>query len=305
MKSAPHVTSKRITLSLVACLALAVSLSHAHDKPGDDHAPPAAKAFPFEPSEELVYQADYSKLMVRGLEIAEFRFTSSRAPAGAVANADSSSTIQTQNLVFNSDARAKGWFHKLFGMDFHYTQQSLVSPEGFLILRTTKRDEQDKRVRESVAEFDRRADRVTWTERNPNDPAAAPRVVTSTVRDAAHDFISAIYFLRMQRLAVGQSYDLVVSDDGQTYHVPVKVSERRALSSVVGKVQTLRLDVEMFGKGHLVDNRQGTMTLWITDDPRRLPVRARLDIDIGTLDIKLKQVNGGSVAVQPPRATKR
>lgn len=300
MKSAPRIKVKLVALVAFACVALCAAASVAKDNPPSETRSVAPQPFPFEPAEELVYQADYSKLLLRGLEIAEFRFKTSHAPAMAGTNAEQPATPDTQNLVFKSEARAKGWFHKLFGLDFHYTQESVVAPEGFLILRTTKLDEQGERVRQSVAEFDRRADRLTWTLRNPNDPAAAPRVVTSTVREAAHDFISAIYFLRTQPLAKGQAYDLAVSDDGQTYHIPVKVTERRALSSVVGKVQMLRLDIELFGKGRLIDNRQGSMTLWVTDDARHLPVRAHLNTDIGAIDIKLKTVSGG-VAIQPPR----
>ncbi|MDQ3907325.1 MAG: DUF3108 domain-containing protein [Acidobacteriota bacterium] len=304
MKHAPRKQPRHVApaaLFLVALLAAAFAANdgRAFDnratdaRATDTHASDAAKPFPFEPSEELVYQADFSKAIIRGLEIAEFRFTSGRAPVTENAHAPDASATQAQNLVFKSEARARGWFHKLFGLDFHYTQESVVDPANFLILRTTKLDEQGKRVRQSVAEFDRRADRFTWTLRNPNDPNSTPRVVTGTVRDAAHDFISAVYYLRTQRLAVGQSYDLAVSDDGRTYHVPVKITARRALSSVVGKVQALRLEVDLFGEGHLVDDRRGSMTVWITDDARHLPVRSHIETDFGTLDVKLKQVTGG------------
>ncbi|MCA1631457.1 MAG: DUF3108 domain-containing protein, partial [Acidobacteria bacterium] len=118
-------------------------------------------------------------------------------------------------------------------------------------------------------------------------------VVTNTIRDAAHDIISALYYLRAQPLATGQSFDLVVSDDGQTFRVPVRVFERKVLKTVAGRVPTLRLEVGLFGVGRLVSERKGDMTLWLTDDARRLPVRARLDADVGTLDIKLKKFTGG------------
>lgn len=283
----------RIIFAALACVALLAN-AYGAGVTSFDNAPDAARLLPFEPDEELIYQADYSKLMLRGIEIAEFRFTAKRAPAtnapNVVANAAPSPAA---NIVFNGDARARGLFHKIFGLDFHYSHESIVDPANFLILRTTKRDEQGKRVRTSVAEFDRKADRVTWTERNPNDPNATPRVVTNTVRDAAHDFISALYFLRTQPLAPGQNLELAISDGGQTYRIPVKVFERKLTKSVVGRVPTLRLEIGLFGEGHLIDDRKGTMTIWLTDDARHLPVRARIDADIGTLDIKLKKVTGG------------
>lgn len=284
-----HTKFSRLAIAALMCVATFNKVPAAGGKISTD-APVAAKPLPFEPDEELFFQGDFSKLMLRGIEIAEFHFTSSRAPAPTVSN-----TTQTAapDIVFKGDVRAKGWFRKLFGIDFHYSHESVVDPNGFLILRTTKLDEQGKRVRASVAEFDRKSDRVTWTLRNPNDANADPRVVTNTIRDAAHDIISAIYYLRTQPLATGQSFELVVSDDGQTYRVPVRVFERKTMRTVAGRVATLRLEVGLFGEGHLVSDHAGKMTLWLTDDARRLPVRARLDADLGTLDIKLKKFTGG------------
>lgn len=254
-----------------------------------------ARPLPFPPDEELIYQADFSKLLLRGIEIAEFRFTVERerplAETGAAEGAAAPQQQSSNNLVFKGDVRAKGWFRKIFGIDFHYNHESTVAPDTLLILHTSKLDEQGKRVRVSDAVFDRATNVVTWTERNPNDPQAQPRVVRNVLDGAAHDFISAIYFLRTQQLRPGQSFELAVSDSGQTVRVPVRVTERKTVKSVAGRVPTLRVEIGLFGAGRLVNDREGEMTLWITDDERRLPVRARLSADIGTLDIKLKKVS--------------
>ena len=252
-----------------------------------------AKPLPFQPDEELIYQADFSKLRLRGIEIAEFRFTveRERPPAEAPASAESAQQPQANNLVFKGDVRAKGWFRKLFGIDFRYNHESTVAPDTLLILHTSKLDEQGKRIRISDAVFDRATNVVTWTERNPNDPNAEPRVVRNVLDGAAHDTISAIYFLRTQPLKVGQSFELAVSDSGQTVRVPVRVVERKTVKSAIGRVPALRVEIGLFGAGRLVNDREGEMTLWITDDARRIPVRARLAADIGTLDIKLKKAS--------------
>lgn len=256
------------------------------------------KPLPFQPDEELIYQADFSRLLLRGIEIAEFRFTvererplaESRPAEGADAGAAAQPQKQSNNLVFKGDVQAKGWFRKLFGIDFHYAHEATVAGDTLLILHTSKLDEQGNRVRVSDAVFDRAANVVTWTERNPKDPAAEPRVVRNVLDGAAHDFISAIYYLRTQQLRPGQFFELAVSDSGQTVRVPVRVFERKTTKTVVGRVPTLRVEIGLFGAGRLVNDRQGEMTLWITDDARRIPVRARLRADVGTLDIKLKKV---------------
>jgi hypothetical protein len=69
------------------------------------------------------------------------------------------------------------------------------------------------------------------------------------------------------------------------------------MKSIAGRVQTLRVDLEIFGAERLID-RSGEMSLWLTDDARRLPVRARVSTDLGTIDITLKNFSGGNYAAR-------
>lgn len=292
-------------LLLAFCASCAAAFAHTHDETAAKDTDRAAtpKSLPFEPDEQLTYEGEFSKLLLRGINIAEFTFTVARAkPAAAeAATATTSESKSTPaaaapaNLVFKADAVAKGWFRKLFGIDFHYNSESVVEPTTLRILNNTTRDEQGKRLRTSEAVFDRTHNLLTWTQRNPNDPQSAPRVVTTPLQNASHDLISAIYFLRTQTLEPGRTFELNISDAGAVYRIPVKVGARKRMKSVVGRVQTVRVDIDIFGAERLVD-RKGEMTLWITDDSRRLPVRARLNTDIGTLDITLKKVSGGNNA---------
>jgi hypothetical protein len=253
------------------------------------------KPLPFAPDEQLTYEGEFSKLLLRGITIAEFKFTVERAqPAATTTTAENKSAppaVAAPNLIFKADAVAKGWFRKLFGIDFHYNSESVVEPTTFRILTNTTRDEQGKRLRTSEAVFDRTHNLLTWTQRNPHDPQSAPRVVTAPLQNASHDLISAIYYLRTQTLEPGRTFELNISDAGAVYRIPVKVGARKRMKSVVGRVQTVRVDIEIFGAERLVD-RKGELTLWITDDARRLPIRASIDTDIGTLDITLKKVSG-------------
>lgn len=300
---------QRLTM-LVVLVALCASCAAVFAATHDDGATEAAKdtdraatpkPLPFEPDEQLTYEGEFSKLLLRGINIAEFKFTVERAQpmptalmsAKPVSERKSAPAAAPANLVFKADAVAKGWFRKLFGIDFHYNSESVVEPATFRILTNTTRDEQGKRLRTSEAVFDRTHNLLTWTQRNPHDPQAAPRVVTTPLQNASHDLISAIYFLRTQPLEPGRTFELDISDAGAVYRIPVKVGERKRMKSVVGRVQAVRVDVGIFGADRLVD-RKGEMTLWITDDARRLPIRARVNTDIGTLDITLKKVSGGN-----------
>ncbi|HLL69913.1 MAG TPA: DUF3108 domain-containing protein [Pyrinomonadaceae bacterium] len=289
-----------VAFSCAAAFAQAYELTATTAPKDTDRAAAKAKPLPFEPDEQLIYEGEFSKLLLRGINIAQFTFTVERArteTATATTEQKGASTATVAappaNLVFKADAVAKGWFRKLFGIDFHYNSESVVEPTSFLILANSTRDEQGKRLRTSEATFDRTHNLLTWTQRNPHDPQAEPRVVKAPLQNASHDLISAIYFLRTQALEPGRNFELNISDSGAVYRIPVKVGARKRMKTVVGRVQTVRVDIGIFGAERLVD-RKGEMTLWITDDSRRLPVRAQLDTDIGTLDITLKKVSGGN-----------
>lgn len=298
----------RIFVTAMACVLVATTGAQAFDvltERRSDKTPAlaaAATALPFEPTEELVFDAEFSKLVLRGVKIAEFKFTAARAPANA-STAPASSINSTPNadaaerekaapapLLFTGDIISRGWFRKLFGINFHYRVESVVEPDGFKILRTTKLDEQGKRVRTSEAVFDRVRNSVSWTERDPNDATRPPRIVNSPLQGATHDIITAIYFLRTQTLTPGQTFELVLSDSGRVFQIPARVlAEKKKMKSIVGKVAVVRVDVEMFGEGRLVQD-DGRMSIWFTDDARRLPVRARISSNPGTLDITLKSI---------------
>ncbi|HZG53611.1 MAG TPA: DUF3108 domain-containing protein [Pyrinomonadaceae bacterium] len=276
---------------LIALFALTCAPAFAHQAAAtakDAERAATPKPLPFAPDEQLTYEGEFSKLLLRGINIAEFKFTVERAQTTA---APERAAAPPANLIFKGDVVARGWFRKLFGVDFHYNTESVVDPTSFLILSNSTRDEQGKRLRTSESVFDRIRNTLTWTLRNPNDPQSQPRVVTAPLQNAAHDLISAIYFLRTQTLQPGRHFELAVSDSGAVYRIPVKVGARKRMKTIVGRVQAVRVDIEIFGAERLVD-RKGEMTLWITDDARRLPVRARVSTDIGALDITLKKISG-------------
>ncbi|MBX5479139.1 MAG: DUF3108 domain-containing protein [Pyrinomonas methylaliphatogenes] len=261
------------------------------------------RALPFLPQEQLVYEGEFSKLILRNINIAEFRFAArfDDAPPPAIntrgaANPPSKCQRAPGLLSLTGEARADGWFHKLFGINFRYRIESKVDPESFAVLETRRYDEQGSRVRVDCAVFDRQRDQVTWIEKDPKHPAQRPNTITSQIGDALYDILSAIYVLRTKPLAPGAQFEMIISDAGHPYRVPVKVAETKRLKTILGEVETVRLEVGIFGENGLV-RRDGRMSLWMTTDSKRIPVRAELSSDLGTLSIKLKRISYDPQAV--------
>src|SRR3712207_6155305 len=290
----PRRIPSKITATTATALILAVVLSSvvlASDAPKERTPPRAPAAMPFGPSEELVYEGEFTRAILRGINIAELRFKAQRPSASSV-NADGEGQeAAPAPLVLTTDVISKGFFTKLFGMSFKFHAESHVEPNDFYALRTTRKEEQGKRVRTSETVFDQESKKVEFTERDPNNEQAAPRVITAALEGPTQDIVSAVYFLRTQPLTPGQNFNIAISDSGRVFQVPATVAaEKKKMKSVLGKVDVVRVDVELFGPGRPVEEGKGKMSIWVTSDERHVPVKARLSHDIGTLDITLKSL---------------
>ena len=244
----------------------------------------------FESAEELVYEAEFSRALLRNVNIADFRFTATRKPFRPSEASDglSESENAPYALLFTGEVVSKGFFSKLFNLRFREHVESTVEPATFAVQKTTRLDEQGKRVRSSETIYDRQAGQVVWTERDPNNPSRKPRVVSSPFTGQVHDVLSAIYFLRTLPLRIGKIFELSVSDSGQVFKVPLRVIEGKKVKTVLGRVEAVRVDAELSGVSGMSKTDQ--FSIWLTDDYRHVPVSARIKNEYGTFDIKLKKV---------------
>jgi hypothetical protein len=278
-------------LIITFCLMLYLTTLGAGLMPGQK---PAAKAVlrPFEPAEELLYEAEFSRSLLRKIEIADFRFTANRTAVVHRSKGDDpadSSNDAPYALVFTGDVSSKGFFAKLFNLHFREHVESTVDPVSFTVQNTKKRDEQGKRLRTSEAVYDRASGKVVWTEIDPNNPSRQPRILSSHFTGQVQDVLSVIYYLRTQPLEVGRSFEVSISDSGRVYQVPVRVVEKKRLKTLLGQINCLRVDPGLFGAVGMIGT-EGQLSIWLTDDDRRIPVSARIKTEYGTFNIKLKKV---------------
>jgi hypothetical protein len=242
-----------------------------------------ANQLPFVRGEELFYEAEFNKGPLRGANIGEFRFS---------ARPEQTAAVDPLRLV--GDVVSKGFFAKLAGIRFHEHIESIVDPDRFVVLRTSKLDEQGKRVRVSDATFDHENRKVTWTERDPNQNQP-PRITSLDFSEPIQDVLSMVYFVRTQKLEVGKSFEIPVSDSGQVYRMTVAVVERKRIKCVLGRVDAIRIEPAMFGEGRMLRS-EGKMSIWITEDSRHLPVWAHINLNLGTVDIRLKRITYKNVS---------
>lgn len=269
----------------VLLLAVAISISAGLPFARAQKLDAKAGARHFELGEELHFEAEFSRALLRKLDVADLKFRATRTPV-----ADGSPEEKPYALTFSADVASKGFFARLFNLKFRERVESTVDPVSFTVQRTTILDEQGKRVRTTESTFDRAQGKMTWTSRDPNNPAAEPRHAITDFSGQLQDLLSAIYFIRTQPLEVGRSFEVFIGDGGRVYKIPVQVVEKKQIKTILGRVDALRVTPEVFGPDRLIDDEKGEFSIWITDDARHIPVGGRIKTDYGTFDIKLKQI---------------
>lgn len=235
-----------------------------------------APASPYKIGESLTYEGKFSKSILRGIEVADLNFTVTQAPEG-------------DDFLIKSEAKSKGTLSRLFNFKFYQRLESFIDNDELRVFKSIRRDEQGDRIREGESLFDYENKKVTYYEIDPNDPARPPRRVAASLETDAQDLVSGVYMLRALPLAVGKTFEITVSDSGMVYTIPVKVTAREKQKTILGKVWCFRVEPEVFGEDRPIE-QEGSMIIWITDDARRLPVRAQVNSSIGKVEVKLKKV---------------
>ena len=268
-------------ISLVAALAFgAVSVPFVNGQRLQAHAGTRR----FELGEELHFEAEFSRALLRKIDVADLKFRATRTPLNYAGDS------KLYALTLNADVSSKGFFARLFNLKFRERVESTVEPATFTVQKTTILDEQGKRVRTTETTFDRSKGVMTWTSRDPNNPGAEPRHAVADFTGQLQDVLSAIYFIRTQPLEVGKSFDVFIGDGGRVYTIPVHVVEKKRMKTILGRVEVLHVRPELFGTDRLIDDEKGEFSMWITDDQRHIPVGGRIKTDYGTFDIKLKRI---------------
>ncbi|TAI47788.1 DUF3108 domain-containing protein [Flagellimonas allohymeniacidonis] len=115
------------------------------------------------------------------------------------------------------------------------------------------------------------------------------------VHDKVQDLLSAAYYLRkefdLEDLTVGESInmDMLFDDDG-VYKFKLKYLGNEIIRTKFGKVECLKFrPVVQSGR---VFKEQESLTLWVSNDLNKIPIRIKADLAVGSLKADLDAFNG-------------
>lgn len=266
------------TLGAVALFSAVSTAQVTSLKPQDEIARPpvyskVVRPLPFQPGETLVYEVSFSKLIFSGI-IGDVKLAVSK-PAPNL-------------LEFKAEAVSRGFLPALLGLKVRDTYSSVVN-EIDLGLHSYKRlIEEGKKRREQTSVLNRESGKVAYTDRDLSNAKAQPTIKEAASPAWIQDVLSAIYFVRAQKLNEGDVIPVPISDGGEVFNIEVVVGKRYEVKLALGQFKTVRLDAKVFDGRFL--KRSGEMLVWISDDPKRLIVRARIKTSGATVIADLKRI---------------
>ncbi|HEX9023559.1 MAG TPA: DUF3108 domain-containing protein [Geobacteraceae bacterium] len=113
--------------------------------------------------------------------------------------------------------------------------------------------------------------------------------LTLPILENTYDFYSGFYYLRTLKLEVGKPVYINIFDSMKMWNVEVLVLKKEKLKTILGEVNTVQ--VRPLVKSEGIFQRKGTIDIWLTDDERRIPVKMKTKVTIGSITATLVKVN--------------
>lgn len=108
-----------------------------------------------------------------------------------------------------------------------------------------------------------------------------------------HDVISSIYYVRnidFSKSKIGDKFPLDVYLDNKIYNLGFKYAGKETINTDIGKVKCIKLVPTLIVDRVFKD--QEDMTVWISDDENKIPIRVKAKIMVGSIKVDLTAYSG-------------
>lgn len=109
-----------------------------------------------------------------------------------------------------------------------------------------------------------------------------------TIHQELRDPYSLFYYLRTIPLKVGDRFSFVTFDNNRFIDIDLTVHRKERIAVQAGQFDCLV--VKPFREGRSLFKYQGDMTIWLSDDDRRLPVKVISKTKFGSMILKLRSL---------------
>jgi hypothetical protein len=112
---------------------------------------------------------------------------------------------------------------------------------------------------------------------------------TLDILQNTYDAYSSFFYVRTLKLEVGKSVFVNILDNKKLWNVEVQVVKKEILHTILGEIKTIQVRPIMKSEG--IFDRKGAIDIWVTDDDKRIPVRMKTKVKIGSVTATLVKLN--------------
>jgi hypothetical protein len=253
---------KRLVLLLLAA-ATAVPLT------AQKTAPKKEMAVPFKAGETLTYDVGWSSFVTAG--------------TATVSVKEKKPSFGSTAYYIVAEGRPTPLLSKMYTL--YYKADTLLDTFSLLPQRGSLYSEEGKRKRMKTTVFNQARKQATY-EIETRTLVKKDLAIPGFTQDA----LSAVYVLRSIPFKAGEKFNMPVSDNGNVYRVQMQVGALEPVKTGLGVINGLRITPVISGPDKTAPRG---LALWISDDPRRLPLKMEAQLLVGKFTVTLRQVTGG------------
>lgn len=186
-------------------------------------------------------------------------------------------------LVIRYRTRSNSFLDRIYRVDD--TIEAVIEPHSFLPVRFVKILNEGRYRTDELTEFDHANGKAYWTHRRKGDRKEF------AIDADTRDIVTFMYYMRKREFQPGETAEFRVMADEKIYDLFVKAGPVETMKMPrYGKVRTIRITPEAAFQGLFV--RKGKMTLWVSQDERRLATRIQATVPVADVHINLHEVKG-------------
>jgi hypothetical protein len=175
-------------------------------------------------------------------------------------------------------AETADWVRQFFDAQNEYTT---VASSDLLPLRHSRREVQGRRDLTRVFTFDH-AERSVRIQSGVADGGAS---VTLSIPPGTRDALTALYYARSVRLAPGDLVKVPLNDGGRNLILELRAAAEERITIGGRDVAALRLEPRVIQR--VARRRPLELTVWLSLDERRVPLRADVSAGFGRVRVEL------------------
>ena len=185
-------------------------------------------------------------------------------------------------LLVKTNVQTLGFAKTLFPILFE--GQTLLQPKKGRILNSRVTEISRSRETDVKTTFDYEAGSMSLVDKTRPD--------RNTTKNLPYpvplDYASALLQIRGWNLAHDSRHSFLISSKGKFYLIEMQTMETESIQTKFGKLDAFRLEPVLALPQSKLFREGGKMSLWVSADERRIPLRIDFKISIGTASLRLE-----------------